>query len=268
MGDATHAVSVYRQVLSQISNGKNVLFIGLPCDVSGLLSVVRNCNGDMDKLFTVDLICHGPTSIEVHKEYLSSVEKKSKSSVDNFSVRYKKKGWSPPYVRADFKDGSILEKNFSSTSYGRAFHLFSRPSCYSCKFRGLGHCADLTIGDYWGLDKGMQEYNHMGVSLLLSKSSKGDELIRNLDSEIFCCNETNIEYSLGCNPNYFKDRKVDGRRETFARDLALEGLEIAVSNSRSFSDVKREFVTSFKRHLPFRLRRYLKRLKGKLKYEL
>ena len=51
---------IYKKVKTLLKNNKNVLFIGLPCQVAAL----KNFVGDKfsENLYTVDMICHGSPS--------------------------------------------------------------------------------------------------------------------------------------------------------------------------------------------------------------
>ena len=96
------------------------------------------------------LICHGPTSAKVHEEYVEWLEKRYRSRIKAFSVRYKEKGWTPPYLRAEFENGQVFMKPFYETEYGMAFAVMARESCYRCPFKGENRRGDIMIGDFWG----------------------------------------------------------------------------------------------------------------------
>lgn len=52
-------------------------------------------------------------------------------------------------------------------------NLYLRPSCYNCKSKnGVSH-ADLTIGDFWGVNTVIPKFDDdKGVSLVLVNSKK------------------------------------------------------------------------------------------------
>jgi len=165
---------IYDRIQLSIREGNKVLFIGLPCEVSALKSYLGQ---DIDLLYTVELICYGVTSPIIAKQYLDSLESSHHSTINEFNVRYKKDGWTVPYLRAVFRNGRIIEKPFYETNYGLAFTQLSRPSCYNCHFKGERRAADMTIGDALGITEEDSCWNDNGVSLLLTHTNKGAELI-------------------------------------------------------------------------------------------
>ena len=53
-------------------------------------------------------------------------------------------------------------------------HKTLRPSCYYCKFKKITRTGDITLADYWGIDKAIPGFNdNKGVSLVLVNTEKG-----------------------------------------------------------------------------------------------
>ena len=51
--------------------------------------------------------------------------------------------------------------------------LYLRPSCYDCKFKTLQRASDITLADFWGIEKIIPEINvEKGVSLCWASSEK------------------------------------------------------------------------------------------------
>lgn len=49
-----------------------------------------------------------------------------------------------------------------------------RPSCANCKFTDIHRVSDITIADYWGIEKYAPEWNDvLGVSVILINTIKG-----------------------------------------------------------------------------------------------
>ena len=49
-----------------------------------------------------------------------------------------------------------------------------RESCYECRIKEKGSLADITMGDYWGVDAVHPEIDsHDGVSLVILHTEKG-----------------------------------------------------------------------------------------------
>ncbi len=220
--------SVYANVIEQLVSGKLVLFIGLGCDVAALLSNCSNKNIDTSNLYTVNLICHGPTYKEVHVQYIDSLERKFNSKLTSFSVRYKRGKWQPSYIHAEFESGKIYEIPFYESDYGNAFKIYLKTSCFNCHFKGANHKADITVGDYWGIKDEMPGYKKEGVSILFTRTQKGEEIISELSSVNFEIFDTDILNALKGNRRYYTCVEKDEAYEVFASNFKEKGLHYAV----------------------------------------
>lgn len=187
--------NVYHQIIEDLKSGIKVLFIGLPCEV---LSVrTRIPEKLQESLFLVELVCHGPTSQEVHRQYLDRAAAKNDELV-YFSTREKKDGeWKPFYICAKYKNGKTVYEQFHKSAYGAAFRYLKRPSCYSCQIKGEHLAGDLMIGDYHYVEEGMKGYNRHGVSSALVHNPKGKALLEGIDEVGFHLVEINKRGALG-----------------------------------------------------------------------
>lgn len=163
--------SVYKSVKKLLKAGKQVLFIGLPCQVAGIKRFVGE--GLAENLITVDLICHGTPSIELLKLFLKQYDIDLKK-VNMISFR-EKQNWS---ISTDIKTigpRQIVDR------YTLAFlsHLSYTDNCYSCKYASIERVSDITLGDSWGTDLTAEEKE--GISLILCQSKKGLSLLRDSD---------------------------------------------------------------------------------------
>lgn len=188
--------SLWQLTGDKLQSGHEVLFTGLGCDVAALKSFLNANKIDASKLFTIDLFCYGPTLKEVHRQYVSSLERKYNSCVVNFSVRYKKQGWVPSYIMAEFQNGRKFYELFYNTDYGKAFAMYARRACYSCNFRGVNHNSDITVGDFWGINENMSGYNPNGVSIFIVHNQRGEELLRKIDGHEFTLQPADVEFAI------------------------------------------------------------------------
>ena len=224
--------SVYKVLQEKLEKGYKVLFIGLGCDVGAVRQNLKVQGINTDKLYTIDLICHGPMSPKVASQFLDTLEKKYGSKVIDFNVRYKKTGWVPPYIRAVFESGEVFEQPFYDTDYGKAFSILSREACFHCKYRGESHESDITVGDYWGMIQETPEYNKYGVSILfLNREEKGNVLLDLIDRNAFYLQEADIVRALKGNTNYFKCRTKPDNYDGFVNNFEQQGLHYAVMHS-------------------------------------
>ena len=222
-------ISVYEAVARVLAGGQEVLFTGLGCETGALIRYLENHSIRREKLYLVDLICHGPTYPEVQRQYVERLEKHFGSGMTAFSTRYKKVGWKPFYIRAEFENGRVYEERFYDSDFGHAFRRLAKESCYHCRFKGDGHPADLTIGDYWGCSVSAECYHPLGVSVLFCRTPKGEQMIRMLEeSGSFMICETDAETALEKNPSYFLPREKDVRGDRFKDEMVDGGLHRAV----------------------------------------
>lgn len=83
--------SVYDQIKGDLKNGKHVLFIGTPCQVAAInLSITKA--EERERLFLVDVICHGPGVTHIWKDYISFIQGKY-GKVKKYYFRDKAGGW-------------------------------------------------------------------------------------------------------------------------------------------------------------------------------
>jgi coenzyme F420-reducing hydrogenase beta subunit len=217
-------ISVFQEVKENLEKGITVLFIGLPCTVMGLSNFLES---KYDNLILIDLLCYGPTEDEVAKQFVYNLERKNKSKVKKFNVRYKKRGWTPAFLHVEFKNGKIHEEDFFKSEYGRAFAVYPKLACTKCIAKGNNHKSDITIGDYWGIEESDEYYNKNGVSIAFTRTQKGKDTLTNLDN--FVLNPADIDFAISNNKIINEQKKVDLiKREKFKRMLEKDGLRYAV----------------------------------------
>lgn len=166
----------FRQVRQDLEAGKRVLFTGTSCQVAGLKSYLGK---DYSELLCVDIVCHGVPSLSVWKEYLKWQEQKNNGKVIGVDFRNKTDfGWKAhietlTMQKPDGNTFKISSEVFKELFYG---HRILRPSCYKCPYKDIIHPADITIADYWGIDKAAPGFNdNKGVSLVLVNNDIGKE---------------------------------------------------------------------------------------------
>ncbi len=170
---------VYAAIRTALDEGRPVLMSGTPCQAAA----VREHFGDREGLYIADLICHGVQSPELFHGYLAGLEKKRGKRIVDFRFRDKRNGWKKSNVRVIYEDGSEEIMTRAECEYFNYFN-YLRSSCYSCRFRGEKGRADLTLGDYWGIETlPGAPTDDRGMSICLVKTERGKELIDMLGGE-------------------------------------------------------------------------------------
>lgn len=154
----------FRQVKADVANGTLTLFIGVPCQIAGLVGYLPKIP---DNLLLVDLLCHGAPSQDCLESGIKLETSRSVSSVvfrdDN---RYCLKGFGA-------NGATIFETPYRASYWLNGFvegYVF-RECCYSCKFAGRKRCGDITLGDFWGYKGNLDARS--GVSFVSINSDKG-----------------------------------------------------------------------------------------------
>lgn len=167
----------YAQIETALATGQWVYFSGVPCQVAALKSYLGR---DYETLITQDTACHSVPSPLVWEGYKAELEKQYSGKLTAFSFRNKANGWEAYHICAAFENGREFVQPAAENPYQRGFikGLYSRSSCFVCKFKGIERCSDITLADYWGV-KGIQPdaYNPQGTSLILIHSEKGRSLL-------------------------------------------------------------------------------------------
>ena len=239
---------------------KRLLFVGMGCQADGFRKFAE-MKGFRERVWIVDIICHGSPSPRLWKEYAESDEKKygkityltfkdivchgvpspvvwdkylrwqehkNHGKVVKVDFRNKKDfGWKDHVETIWFDNG----KNVSSPIFKNLFygHMVLRPSCYECPYKSIMHPGDITIADYWGIEKAAPEFDdNKGVSLVLVNNEKADSIFENVKIELKW-KSTRIEDSMQP-PLKAPFPKPEGR-EQFWNDV----------NDKSFSYIARAY---------------------------
>lgn len=204
----------FRHIRTELNNNIVVLFSGTPCQVAGLKSFLRK---DYDNLLTIDVVCDGVPSqwmFDKHREYL---ENKHKAKLVSYSFR-DNQGWSGCEI-AEFETRKGLQKRKVTPTYELSPYLYSflygltyRLSCYNCKFAAIPRQGEITLGDFWGIEKYKPTVdNSSGVSAVLVNNEKGSNLWDAIKSSLLweestihdvCRFNTNIYKSHGTVPPF------------------------------------------------------------------
>lgn len=204
--------SCFLECAKYLQDGQVVLFSGTPCQVHGLISFLNNKHVVMDKLITVDIVCHGVPSRKLWREYVDEIERRHKVDVVSANFRNKELfGWK------DHKE-SFVFSDTTTTTWTTSFynHVMFRESCYSCPYATPFRNSDITIADYWGIEKNVPEFDDdKGVNLLLIHTEKGREVFAKCNEKVFF---RKTELATSMQPNLYHPSKKGDGYERFWKD--------------------------------------------------
>ncbi len=199
--------NTFEEIKRELIKGKIVLFSGTPCQTSGLASFVGSKY--REKLYLIDIVCHGVPSPSVWKDYLRFIENKIGEKAISVDFRDKTElGWAAHKESFTFASKKIYRKTYTYMFYE---HIMFRPSCEVCYFTNLVRPSDVTLADFWGWEKTDSTFNKddKGVSLVLCNTNKGQDLFMKVASnlhiiktEISKCIQPNLLNPSVFNPNW------------------------------------------------------------------
>lgn len=207
----------YREIKALLQDGVQVLFTGTPCQCAGLKSFLGK---EYENLLLVDFVCHGVPSPALFKNYLDTMSSKEKV----VSVRFRDK-------TEDKKSGHYISLHYSTLPgyrvptvkdpYMLAFvqNISLRKSCYSCNFKNFLSGSDITIGDFWGIDKTDSPLkNKEGVSLCILNTEKGMRFFSLIEDKADCDLRT-LEEAIAENRAITTSTKSNPLREKYLKDM-------------------------------------------------
>lgn len=237
---------IFTKVKRDLDDGLDVLFSGTPCQISGLKRFLQK---DYDNLVTVDVVCHGVSSPLLFSEHIKSMEKKRGQKIVRYNFSSKVRGWRIHTECATFQDGR--EEYATAYSQKNAKIFFQgyslRPSCYSCPYARIERVGDITLADFWDVNKSRPELDDdKGLSLVLINSPRGAAMaVRLGDAVAF----TPVSISDSVQPHMHRPPTEPQDRAQFWQDYRRRGYRYII---RRYADYL----------LTARLKDFIKRMAG------
>lgn len=232
--------NIFENVYQDLAKDIEVFFGGTACCIDGLYQYLNIKKCKADKLVTCDIICHGVPSPMLVRDYIKDIEKKYDSKVSAFNYRDKRLGWHGHNESFQLENKRlVISQNNVKIFYS---HLCLRESCYKCPYAVLNRISDISIGDCWGIENIMPEFDdNRGCSLVLVNSDKGCEAFDSIRDD--------IEYQQVCidkvlQPNLLHPTPKPEKRNDFWERYYAEGFEKTVEeycgyNTGEDSDFKK-----------------------------
>lgn len=233
--------NILPEIKKLLSENKEILFVGVPCQVAGVKSYLKSEN--TDNLYLIEILCHSNPSPKVFKKYISYLEEKFESSVIDFKFKDKTMGWNNPSVLIKFENKESIRENARYNNYNRGFQtsLFARPCCYECEFVENNRVGDITIGDFWGIENIEPSLNDdVGTSLIILNNKKGKYFFDKISNELELIEE-NMEDAFKKNHKF--PIILNKRRSEFFSKLDKDSINELLY---SFNDVKKRHLKNKK----------------------
>lgn len=250
----SNTFETFAEVKRYLDDVRKVVYCGTPCQIAGLKSFLHK---DYDNLLTIDIICHGVPSPLLFEKYLEWLSIK-KSKVISYDFRDKSKGWGLKYkvktkTRIEVLSG-VLDPYYYHFLEGNTY----RECCYNCRYCRKERVGDITIGDYWGIEKEHPNFfSTKGVSCVLVNTPKGMEAFELVKEKHYCIESSFDQVALH-NGNLLHSTK---RNEI--RNHIYDGIR-GKSVSQFFCEnmvYPRSLKAIVKSLIPSRIKMFLKKLK-------
>lgn len=188
--------------------------------------------------------------LQTSQIYLDEITK-GRKCISNVEFRNKKEGWKTFCFNLTYNDNNknlSIFSVFHKNPYMKAFlqDIILRPSCYDCKVKGCSSQSDITIGDFWGIEKVFPEMDdNKGTGLIFVNTEKGNEAI---DFSQIKYAETTYNQIKPLNPACYRSPKMHQKREAFFSLLQKENI-IDIINKYTKQSIKQQLKTKIKRYI-------------------
>lgn len=213
--------NVFKYIKENIKDNK-ILFVGTPCQVAGLKSVIKN----NDNLITIDVVCHGVPSPKFFDKYIKELEENNNDTLINYNFRDKSTGWDTYSNTATFKNSKKTELSYNN-NYMKLFlsDIALRESCFDCNFKLGNKYSDITLGDFWGVQKYYPEmYNKKGVSAIIINTNNGIEIFNTIKDNLEY-KECKLNEIVSGNPSLQKSGNYPTKRSEFFEELDNKSID-------------------------------------------
>lgn len=234
-----------------LRTGRPVLFSGTPCQAAALDSLLGEKR--LENLLLVDFICHGVPLPGLWRRYLDEQERKQGAAVCKAHFRYKGHGWKIFSLQLCFADGQSYVGKVTEDPYLRGFisNCYLRPSCHHCKIRAQQYRSDLTLADFWGVEKKHADWNDdAGTSLVVVHTEKGRAVLQQAASALRVL-PLDEEDALRENPSYYRCVAPNPLRGKVMKELETQPFDQVINRyygSAIMAKIRRRFWGKILQH--------------------
>lgn len=215
----------YLKVEMHLKSDREVLFIGTPCQIMGLRKFLGK---DYDKLYLVDIVCHGVPPYKYLVEHITNLLPEHK--VTHVTFRGKDN-----YKLVAYNNEQVLyTKERYKDIYYAAFYegITFRENCYSCNYAHEKRGSDITVGDFWGINRSTMKNVYKGrISEILINTSKGEKLFKMVEGN-FIYEERSVREAVEGNTQLRHPTLVNEMRKQFIIEYPELGFEEALRKTR------------------------------------
>lgn len=215
----------FRQCVEWLEHHRShkLLFVGTGCQAAGFQSFIEK-KKLRERTVIVDLICHGSPSPRLWQEYACALEQKNHGKIEMVSFKDKRNGWNSPYAYVKIRQSEIPISDYVNLYYSGCI---LRPSCHCCPYATTERRTDLTIGDYWGIERVKPDFfSPTGTSLVLIHTDVGEKAFNAVKQQLYV-RESTLEECL--QPNLTAPTPPSEQRDWFWKTYYSHGLMYAMN---------------------------------------
>ena len=228
---ASEMQGCFREIKTQLEEGRYVVFSGTPCQVAGLKAFLR-C--DYEKLLLIDVICHGVGSQSVFGAAISALERQLGGKIQRFEFRSKRSTHETDYLsKVCLNSGE--EYYLLKDQYIQLFlsQKCLRPSCgENCQYRTMNRQSDITIADFKQVStvfpslKGTKR----NYSTIVFNSEKALTILTKLEKRMILY-KCDIDDIIKYNPLFAKQGECNNLRDHFYKEFVEDNDHAIASNT-------------------------------------
>ena len=259
---------VYAEIGSLLAKGKKVLFVGCPCQVSA----VKNAyvGKFREQLVLIDFLCHGTPPQILFDICRKHEEEKINGRITEFTFRAKvrKAEHSYSYEYTDNKTGKKKVKSGFAFEYPyyNAYLKYSifRDGCYRCPYATVKRVGDLTIGDFWKIEKYSKRFSaQKGCSLIVTSTNRGKKLFESIRGKLKC-EQLPLQAAFDNNGSFREPTKEDEQiRRKIRESFEMAGHSATIETYFAQHNMLRSKIYAYAPRKLIELFTYVKALIGK-----
>jgi len=184
-----HSNNLQRKIADDLQQGKLVLLGATSCQISGVYSYLKQKGISLDHLITCGLICHGVAPNKIFRDFIHFFENKFNIKITQINQRRKSTDTHllPELTTClTISDGTKAYIDIKKNPYMIGFlrTLFYRENCYQCRYAHLPRIEDITLGDYFEINKELVDDYRKGISIVLCNNAKGIDVFQRLQDTV------------------------------------------------------------------------------------
>ena len=265
---------IYRAVKKDLTDGKEVLFTGTPCQIVGLRKYLRK---DFPNLYLLDLVCHGVPSQKLLREDVERTLSKHAITADDIKILFRRKVGGKARLGMEYglfpidKEGKELpmpreDAAFLYNCYITSFisGVIFRENCFKCQYAQPKRCGDITIADFWGI-KNTSIPTGNGISLLLANTDKGLSLVESIKAACYI-EERTVTEAIHGNGQLMEASKEPKERKRFIAEYIIDSEKAYTKHIKEYRKAYRRKQQRIKLYLAITSCKPIHKVLRKLKH--